>query len=142
MSWLVDVWFRSGKAAYDFLPMWKSLTRAEATEIFRNEIRRTCDIWVAVKEAAIVGYLAIRGSYIDRLYIDPKVQRTSCGTRLLNFAKGLSAEGLQLCTHQENLGARAFYEKHGFRAVRFGMSPAPECVPDVEYHWEGQRSLE
>jgi hypothetical protein len=58
---VVDVWFRSGKPAYAFLPMWQSLTRVEATEIFRNEIRRTCDIWVAVNEAAIVGYLAIRG---------------------------------------------------------------------------------
>ena len=29
--------------------------------------------------------------------------------------------------------SRAFYEKHGFRAVRFVVSPPPESEPDVEY---------
>jgi len=139
---LVDVWFRSGKAAYAFLPQWQTLTGARAAEIFRDEISTKCNIWVAVKDGDVVGYLAMQGSYVDRLYVDPKVQRMSCGTLLLNFAKSISPEGLQLCTHQQNLPARKFYEKHGFCAVRFGMSPAPECMPDVEYHWRGTPTLE
>ena len=47
----------------------------------------------------------------------------------------LYPDGLELHTHQENVIACAFYEKHGFRAVKFGISPSPESVPDVEYHW-------
>jgi ribosomal protein S18 acetylase RimI-like enzyme len=47
----------------------------------------------------------------------------------------LSPNGLELHTHQENESACAFYEKHGFAAVKYGISPAPESVPDVEYHW-------
>jgi len=31
--------------------------------------------------------------------------------------------------------ARAFYEKQGFVAVRFGQSLPPESAPDVEYRW-------
>jgi hypothetical protein len=27
------------------------------------------------------------------------------------------------------------YEKHGFKAVKFGLSPPPESAPDVEYRW-------
>ena len=38
-------------------------------------------------------------------------------------------------THQQHAQARAFCEKHGFRAVKFGISPPPESEPDVEYHW-------
>jgi hypothetical protein len=37
--------------------------------------------------------------------------------------------------HQANVAARALYEGHGFQAVKFDLSPAPESAPDVEYHW-------
>jgi ribosomal protein S18 acetylase RimI-like enzyme len=77
----------------------------------------------------------MRGSYIDRLYVDPAEGRKGWGTRLVDFAKSVSPGGLELCTHQQNHGARALYERHGFTAVRFGTSPAPENAPDVEYHW-------
>ena len=43
--------------------------------------------------------------------------------------------GLRLFTHVDNAPARAFYERLGFRAVAFGVSPPPECLPDVEYAW-------
>jgi ribosomal protein S18 acetylase RimI-like enzyme len=133
----VDVWRRSGKAAYPYLPLWQTLTRTKALEIFRREIKAQCDIWVALKRRRVVAFLALRGSYIDRMYVDPDSQRMGCGTLLVDFAKRISPEGLRLYTHQQNRCARAFYEKHGFTAIRFGTSPAPESAPDVEYHWSG-----
>jgi ribosomal protein S18 acetylase RimI-like enzyme len=57
------------------------------------------------------------------------------GLALLETAQTLSPVGLELHTHIENHTARSFYEKHGFRVVRFGMSPPPENEPDVEYAW-------
>ena len=83
----------------------------------------------------VVAYLAMKGSYIDRMYVDPSEWRKGWGTRLIVFAKSLFPDGLELHTHQENHAARGFYEKHGFNAVKFGTSPPPESVPDVEYHW-------
>jgi GNAT superfamily N-acetyltransferase len=70
----------------------------------------------------------------DRLYIDPGEWRKGWGTRFINLAKQLSPHGLELFTHQENHPARALYEVHGFKAVKFGTSPPPESAPDVEYH--------
>jgi hypothetical protein len=32
--------------------------------------------------------------------------------------------------------ARSFYERRGFRAVQFGVSPPPESEPDVRYAWD------
>ena len=29
-----------------------------------------------------------------------------------------------------------FYERRGFVATRFGVSPAPESEPDVQYEWK------
>jgi putative acetyltransferase len=132
---VVTVWHRAGQAAYTFLPMWQMFTLEEAKVVFRKSILAHCDIWVGIQAERIVAYLAMKDSYIDRLYIDPLEQRQGWGTRLVNFAKQRSPCGLELHTHQENHAARGFYEKHSFVAVKFGISPAPESAPDVKYHW-------
>ena len=53
----------------------------------------------------------------------------------LGRARDLSPRELRLFTFQRNDKGRAFYEKHGFTTVAFGVSPAPELEPDVEYRW-------
>ena len=68
--------------------------------------------------------------------MDPRCQRRGVGTALLERAKELAPEGLTLFTHQRNERARAFYERRGFRAVQFGVSPPPESEPDVKYAWD------
>jgi ribosomal protein S18 acetylase RimI-like enzyme len=131
------VWHRSGRAAYGYLPTWQAFEADEARRVFRGVILPSCDVWVAAVGAEVVGFLALKGAYVDRLYVDPNEQRRGWGTRLVEHAKGCQPLGLWLHTHQENRVARAFYERHGFTIVRFGTSPPPECAPDVEYRWRG-----
>jgi GNAT superfamily N-acetyltransferase len=132
---VVAVWHRAGIAAYTYLPTWQAFTIEHAGMVFREVIRDRCAIWVGTLDERIVAYLAMSGSYIDRLYVDPSAWRKGWGTRFVQFAKQLSPHGLELHTHQANHAARALYERHGFVAVRFGISPPPESAPDVEYHW-------
>jgi len=132
---VVDVWHRSGRAAYTFVPTWQTFSLDEAKRVFRDHIAPRCLIWVAEWGGEVVGYMAMSGSYIDRLYVDPPRQGSGWGTRLLDHAKGCHPEGLELHTHQENFPARALYEKHGFVPVAYGLSPPPESIRDVEYHW-------
>lgn len=132
---VVGVWHRSGTAAYAFLPLWQTLTLDDAGKIFREVIRNQCNIWVGTLDDEVVAYLAMKGSYIDRMYVDPNEWRKGWGTRLIAFAKSLFPDGLELHTHRENHPARKFYEKHGFNAVKFATSPPPESEPDVEFHW-------
>lgn len=132
---VVSVWLRSGQATYTFLPSWQAFTLESAAKVFREVILAKCNIWVGTINERVVGFLAMNGSYIDRMYVDPIEWRKGCGTRFVALAKDLSPDGLELHTHQANHAARAFYEKHGFTAVKFGVSPPPECAPDVEYHW-------
>ena len=90
---------------------------------------------MAEAEEGILGYLALKGSYVDRLYVSPLQQRYGNGTALLKHAMERSPTGLELHTHQKNTQARAFYEKLGFVPVHYGISPPPENEPDVEYQW-------
>jgi len=135
---VVAVWHRSGIAAYTYLPTWQVFTLEHAHSVFCDVIRARCAIWVGTLDERIVAYLAMSGSYIDRLYVDPSEWRMGWGTRFIQLAKQLSSHGLELHTHQENYAARALYERHGFQAVSFGISPPPESAPDVEYHWRPQ----
>ena len=129
------IWYRAGLDEYDYLPRFQALDELEALNIFRNVILPENQLWVEENNAATRGFLALNNSYIDRLYVDPSHQRSGVGSRLLDHAKTIFPDGLQLHTHQQNVRARNFYEKHCFVAVKFGVSPAPESVPDVEYHW-------
>lgn len=134
-SEVIGVWHRSGLAAYPYLPTWQALTLETAAHVFRTIIRPSTAIWVGVQHEHVMAFLAMKGSYIDRLYVDPPEWHKGWGRRFIWLAKSLSPGGLELHTHQENYAARALYESEGFRAVKFGISPAPESAPDVEYHW-------
>jgi len=134
---VVAVWHETRKETHTSIgiEMEKNLTLDDSRRIFLEHIAPHCQLWVAEKDGAIDGFLAMRGSYIDRMYVRPSAQRCGVGEALLEKAREVSPAGLELHTHQKNRHARDFYEKHGFRAVRFGLSPAPENEPDVEYRW-------
>lgn len=128
------VWYRAGKAEYTYLPDFQELTPQLAEKVFAD-VTADCEVWVALTAGQVVAVLAMQGSYVDRLYVDPEHQGCGIGRQLLAHARHLSPQGLELHTHQQNRGARRLYESEGFHAVNFGVSPAPELVPDVEYHW-------
>ena len=132
---VVQVWHTAGRRAYTFIDSWQRFTLAQALRVFRQQIAPVCEVWVAEAEEGIIGYLALKGSYVDRLYVSPLQQRYGNGTALLKHAMERSPTGLELHTHQKNTQARAFYEKLGFVPVHYGISPPPENEPDVEYQW-------
>jgi ribosomal protein S18 acetylase RimI-like enzyme len=110
-------------------------TFEEDCAYFRNVILKHNQVWVAEMDGSAAGFMAINGPLVDQLYIDPNFQHKGIGQALLTHARSLSPDFLRLYTLQVNTRARAFYEKNGFRAVKFGISPPPESEPDVEYHW-------
>jgi ribosomal protein S18 acetylase RimI-like enzyme len=133
---VVRLWRRSRDDSQPWLEARMGHSADDDLRFFRSTIARENDVWVAA-EREVVGFLAIAGGRLGWLYVDPPAQRKGIGTALLDKAKALSPEGLTLYTHQRNGRARAFYERRGFVAIRFGTSPPPENEPDVLYRWDG-----
>jgi len=132
---VVLLWRITKRHAYPYLPLEQQYMLADDQAFFRSHILPQHAVWVAAQGGQLLGFLAIAGGYIDRLYVLPDHQRRGAGTALLARARALSPRELELATHQQNSQARAFYEREGFRAVRFGISPPPESAPDVLYRW-------
>jgi len=109
-------------------------------DYFRNHILQENQVWVAEVDGMAVGFIALRDDFIDHLYIHPENQRLGIGRAFLDFARERSPDHVYLYTLQVNVTARAFYEKNGFVAEKFGVSPPPENEPDVEYHWRNRKS--
>ena len=93
------------------------------------------EVWVAEVTNAVVGVIAIRGEWIDQLYVLPEWQGQGIGPALL--AKAMDrGPPLHLWAFQENARARRFYEARGFRAVEFTDGAGnEERTPDVRYLW-------
>ena len=130
-----QVWLRAGQAEYDYLKTFQALDETTSVDVFQRVIHETCKIWVYETNEEIIGFIAMDKNLIDRLYVDPSNQGKGVGSNLIIFAKDLHPDGLILKTHVKNKRARTFYEKRGFELVKYGLSPPPESMPDVEYHW-------
>jgi len=132
----VALWHETKRAAFPWSKAQQRWTLDDDRARFRDVVAVEHAIWIAEAAGRIAGFLAIRGDFVDQLFVREGLQRRGVGTALLRKALALSPGGLRLFTFQRNLAARSFYEKHGFRAVKFGVSPPPESEPDVEYRWE------
>lgn len=132
---VTSLWRRARELAFPEFQRTKGHTFEEDQAYFRDVILLLNDVWVVEVNGSAAAFMAIAGDFIDQLYVDPDHQRSGLGKALLDHAKALSPEHLWLFTLQINTNGRAFYEKNGFRAVKFGVSPPPESEPDVEYHW-------
>ncbi len=72
---------------------------------------------------SLVGYALVGAqmnvSFLQRIAVDPRVERTGLGSALLQTAVGWAAErgtrAMVLNVRPGNSRARAFYERHGFR---------------------------
>lgn len=74
------------------------------------------------------------GSWITQMAVDPAVVGQGLGSALLAHAIRTLPPPIRLYTFQANVGARRFYERHGFVAIQFtdGRGNEERC-PDVLY---------
>jgi putative acetyltransferase len=132
---ITRLWFDAQTAAMPKLMARMVYKFEDACEFFQRVVVTENQIWVYEQDGVPLGFFAIQGEFIDRFYVDPAHHRQGIGQAMLMKARQLLPKHMWLYTHVANKMARAFYEKNGFVAEKFGVSPEPESEPDVEYHW-------
>jgi ribosomal protein S18 acetylase RimI-like enzyme len=97
---------------------------------------KECRMWVAVRGGEILGYAALAGDLLEHLYLRPDIRRRGIGTLLLDEVRRHSPVGLSLHVFQQNTGARAFYERHGFTVIDTSDGDRNmEKLPDMTLRW-------
>jgi ribosomal protein S18 acetylase RimI-like enzyme len=135
---ITRLWFEAEKVAMPKLMQRMEYTLEVAREYFSRAVVTEDQIWVYERDGVPLGFFAIQGEFMDSLYVDPAYHHQGIGEALLMKIRQLLPKHIWLYTHAANKMARSFYEKHGFIAEKFGVSPSPESEPDVEYHWRAK----
>jgi GNAT superfamily N-acetyltransferase len=133
------VWLQARKASAPAIPP-PVHSDDEVRSWFEEVVLPHREVWVAETGGAVIAMLVLDGEWVDQLYVKPGWTSTGVGSRLLGRAKERRPEYLQLWTFQANVGARRFYERHGFVAMDFTDGDNEERAPDVRYEWRGPLS--
>lgn len=131
--------------ARELIPMWRESFElgvgiedphpiAEQEKYFWTVVIPNNAVRVAFLEGRMVGFVAASPTFISQLYVRKGFHRRGIGSRLLEWCKGQSGGSLWLFTFERNVGARAFYERHGFRIVARGFEPMWQ-LNDLKYEW-------
>lgn len=94
--------------------------------------------------STIVAFMSLSPGSLDHLYVHVDWQGQGLGGQLLDRAKSLSGDGLELYTFARNTGAQHFYLSRGFKEVARGYASSgdnpwatsPDELADIRYRWE------
>ena len=119
-------------ALLNFLPR---LHTPEEILAFFTKVVAEETVNVAEYDHSLLGFIGESKNWINHLWIRPDQLRIGIGSALLKCAQ-FRHPHLKLWCFQKNLRARAFYEGHGFEAVKFtDGANNEEKEPDILYEW-------
>lgn len=131
---VADLWCRSRHAAFPAIPA-PVHDDDEVREWFASAVLPNRDVWLIARGENLIALLVLDDGWIDQLYVDPQWTGQGLGSVLVDLAKELRPERLDLWTFQSNVAARRFYERHGFGAIETTDGANEEGAPDVRYRW-------
>jgi len=115
---LADLWFESWASnGFDGHPD----TREMMIERVPRELAGRWDVTIAEADGRMLGFLALAPTEqrLDQVFVASEAQGQGVGTALFAVAVQRLGAGFWLTTQQENLRARAFYERRGMTLERF-----------------------
>jgi putative acetyltransferase len=83
---------------------------------WRSEIAVVATITVAVADRTVIGFVTVdpRTLDLDQIVVAPEAWGMGVAAALIDDAKRISPQGLDLHVNTDNARAIRFYEKHGF----------------------------
>jgi putative acetyltransferase len=125
--------------ATDWLP--RTLPRDEIAALFGPGLLDQRRILFAETDAGIIGYLSLgEDGFLPALYLSPSARGLGIGKHLLDRAKTLRPEGIELTVFEPNTAAQRFYAREGFREVSDGrVTDTEEGIPTLRLRWDGAK---
>ena len=112
---LLEIWRRAVAATHDFVT---PEDRAAIDRAVAEEYLPSAELLVAITpDDAPVAFLGGSGREIESLFVDPAVHGRGAGRLLLDHFDRSGEGELSVEVNEQNEGARAFYERLGFRVV-------------------------
>lgn len=135
---IANVYLSSRKELVAFAPLIHS--DESIHQWVRNTLLLEEQVIVAEEKGLIIGMMSLTTDggigRIRQLYVHPDAVGHGIGTLMIKKAKSILGSPIHLYTFQENIGAKRFYERHGFQAIDFNDgSGNEENCPAVLYEW-------
>lgn len=116
-------------------------TWPEYISFYQDTVLMQGPVWGVYDGDSLRGHIALRGDWVDHLYVDPAIHSQGLGSLLVGHAKSMHRQ-LWLYTFQANVRARAFYERHRFVIDELTDGARnEENMPDVTYHWVSEAAV-
>jgi putative acetyltransferase len=92
---------------------------------WRTELVPQARILIAEMDGVIEGFVTIdpKSGYLDQLVVAPEFWGSNVAELLLDAAKRIAPQGIELLVNTDNGRAIAFYEKHGFDMAGDDVNP-------------------
>lgn len=119
----IELWRRTWQQAYpdiDFnarVDWWR--------ERWRNELVPQAKVVVAESNNQCIGFVTVdpKSGYLDQIVVAPDQWGSAAAAMLVNEAKRVSPQALDLHVNKDNARAIRFYEKHGFARSGDDVNP-------------------
>jgi len=110
----IALWQRTWQVAYPQIAFGKRLEWWRGR--WRDDLVPVATIVVAERDGVMIGFVTIdqKTGYLDQLVVAPECWRSGVGRILVDEAKRLSPEKIELHVNQDNERATALYVKMGF----------------------------
>jgi putative acetyltransferase len=107
---VLSSWENASKLAHPFLP--EEFLDKERYNI-PNVYMPNADTWVAEIDGNVIGFIALIGSEVGALFVEPDFHGTGVGRALMDKAQELRGD-LEVEVFQSNPIGRKFYSRYGF----------------------------
>lgn len=126
LSDVMSSWENASKIAHPFLT-------EEFLELERYNIPNVylpnADTWVAENDGKVIGFIALIGSEVGAIFVQPSFHGTGAGFALVNKAQELHSN-LEVEVFKDNGIGRKFYSNYGF-----------ECLEEKYHEQTGKQLL-
>lgn len=133
---VLDAFLTARAVCLPYLPLLHAAD--DSREFFRGVLGSAEALVSLDREDGVAAFIVWRAGWVEHLYVHPDRHGAGHGSGILSDVQRRHPEGLQLWLFQRNATARRFYERRGFRPVRFGDgSTNEERTPDLLERWDG-----